>query len=292
MDEEKVNKRYLLYCIVGNLVTLNPPGLAGVDGQPVFLIPHNGLTAVASMINRMNALPSISQLLAYKEVVESLHRNPSVHSLIPMRYGCIADDKAQILRLLEKHHPDYAALLEELEGCVEMGIRILIADCRLPMADFKTSIHKIENQKLQIANSGKSYLAARKAHFAQEEKINKQVKERIERCRSAFGGLFKKSKTEVPSSHNFQSSIFDRQSSIANRLPSLYFLVPEESVAAFRRAFRRLLKSSVSSSLLLSGPWPPYNFVEHENAEGGILQGSGIRDQGSGKTLSKAPASL
>jgi hypothetical protein len=270
MDEQEVNKRYLLYCIVGNLGTLRPPGLAGVDGEPVLLIPHNGLTAVVSRINRADAPPHISQLLAYKEVVEAFHRRPSVHSLIPMRYGCMADDEIQIHRLLEKHHTDYTALLKELEGCVEMGIRVLSAECGVRSAEYRLHESRTPHSAFTLPQSdspGKSYLDARKAHYAQEEKINEQVEQAIERCRSSFEGLFKKSKIEVPSSHNFQFSIFNRQSSIANRFLSLYFLVPEESIAAFRRAFRRLLNASESSRFLLSGPWPPYNFVEPDRAE-------------------------
>ena len=55
-----------------------------------------------------------------------------------------------------------------------------------------------------------------------------------------------KSKTEAPSP----------------RLPllSLYFLVDRAVVESFRQAFRRLSEAE-SARLLLSGPWPPYNFV-------------------------------
>jgi hypothetical protein len=258
-----MEKGCVVYCIVGNLGTLSPPGLVGVDGQPVFLISHNGLTAVVSRINRMNDAPSISQLLAYKEVVESLHRSPAVHSIIPMRYGCIADDEERILRLLEKHHPDYTALLKELEGCVEMGIRVLSAECGMRVAECGSYKSGTPHSALRTPHSqtpGRAYLAARKASYAQEEKLNKQVEQCIERCRSAFEGLFKKSKAEVP-------SIVNRQSSIVNRFPSMYFLLPGASVDAFRKAFRQLSKNE-TALFLLSGPWPPYNFVQPENAEG------------------------
>ena len=241
-----------------------------------------------------------------------------------MRYGCMVDDKAQIPRLLEKHRSHYTALLKEVEGCVEMGIRVIISDFRFPISDSKTSIpcpvkrlpsgtpteracftgeqianpwprpampgtsdgrtdiqqqQKQENiqvtsrqggRKSQIANPGRAYLAARKVHYAQEEKSNKQVEQVIDRCRAAFGGLFVKCKAEVPSIANFQLSIRNPQSAILNPFPSIYFLIPRESIAAFRHAFRRLIKSSESASLLLSGPWPPYNFVQPEHTEGGI----------------------
>jgi hypothetical protein len=305
---------YLLYCILPSQDTLDSPGLLGVGGEPVGLVSCNGLSAAVSRIGHYNVTPPISSLLAFKEVVEYFHRSPGVRGVIPMRYGCMVDDKAQIPRLLEKHRSHYTALLKEVEGCVEMGIRILIADCGLrndecgpPNADSETPIQQIENpwprpampgssdgmadiqqqqkqeniqvtsrsprrrlraggqggRKSKIENYGKAYLAARKVHYTQEEKSNKQVEQVIDQCRAAFGGLFVKCKTEVPSIVNFQLSI-------RNPFASIYFLIPRESIAAFRRAFRRLIKSSESASLLLSGPWPPYNFVQPEHTEGGI----------------------
>ena len=46
-----------------------------------------------------------------------------------------------------------------------------------------------------------------------------------------------------------------------SRLLSLHFLVPRDSVETFRRAARHL-PANPSVQLHLSGPWPPYNFVD------------------------------
>ena len=91
-----------------------------------------------------------------------------------------------------------------------------------------------------------TYLTARKAHYAHQDRWTEEYRQVSERCLAQFAGLFVKSKTEAPSP----------------RLPllSLYFLIPRPAVAAFRRAFRQLTETE-SARLLLSGPWPPYNFV-------------------------------
>jgi len=284
---------YLLYCILPNHGAGRPSGIIGVGGEPVSLVSCNGLSAAVSKIDHYNVTPPISSLLAHKEVVESFHRNPAVRGVIPMRYGCMVDEQAQILRLLEKHHSHYTALLKEVEGCVEMGVRVLIADCGMrppaPLlarrasrpegwglrpggnANSETPIQQIANRQSPIANPGKAYLAARKAHYAQDERFNNQVAQVIERCRAAFDGLFEKCKAEVP-------SIANRQSPIANRFPSMYFLLPGTSVDGFRKAFRQLSKNE-TAMFLLSGPWPPYNFVQPEHTGGGIFQGPGFRVQ-------------
>jgi len=290
---------YLLYCILNSPKTQSPVALVGVDGQPVFLLSNDGLSATVSKIQHPQISYNISWLLAYKQVIEAFHNGLAIGGVIPMRYGYLFKERSQVTRLLKERSKQYKALLKELEGCVEMGIRVLISDFGLPWRDSsvkrsnadkdlegklgtlgppKTDLGqgfrisdsaKKRNSKKETRNSkletpGHAYLAARKANYAQEEKFNKQVEQVIERCRALFSGLFVKWKTEVPSIANFQFSIHDPQSAIHNPFPSIYFLIPRESIAAFRRAFRQLSKNE-TARLLLSGPWPPYNFAQPEH---------------------------
>jgi hypothetical protein len=257
--------RYLLYCILGSLESQSPIVLVGVDGQPVCLVSNNGLSAAVSRVNEATITPEISRLLAYKQVIETFHNDPAIGGVIPMRYGCVLEERSQVIQILRKRRVKYIALLKELESCVEMGIRILISDCGFRISDSTENRNsKIENP--QWKTPGHTYLGARKAYYAQEEKFNKQVEQVTERCCSAFNGLFKKYKTEFPSIANFQFSIFNPQSAIRNPFPYIYFLVPRNSVDPFRHAFQHLTLKE-STKLLLSGPWPPYNFVQLEYSD-------------------------
>jgi len=251
---------YLLYCILSSPKTQSPVARVGVDGQPVFLLSNDGLSATVSKIQHPHISYNISWLLAYKQVIEAFHNDLAIGGVIPMRYGCLFEERSQVIQILKKCRVKYISLLKELEGCVEMGIRILISDRRMRNAEYESQ--KLRTPQSAIRNPqsvapGKAYLAARKANYAQEEKFNKQVEQVIERCRALFSGLFVKCKTEVPSIANFQFSIH-------NPFPSIYFLIPRESIAAFRRAFRQLSKNE-TARLLLSGPWPPYNFAQPEH---------------------------
>jgi hypothetical protein len=91
-----------------------------------------------------------------------------------------------------------------------------------------------------------AYLMARQAHYAHQDRWTREYSQAADRYRAQFAGLFVRYKTEAPSP----------------RLPllSLYFLVLRPTVASFRRAFRHLAETE-PARLLLSGPWPPYNFV-------------------------------
>jgi hypothetical protein len=163
-----------------------------------------------------------------------------------MRYGCLIAEESQVLRLLEERGQQYEALLKELEGCVEMGIRILIAECGMRNAEWRMENPQSEIRNPESLTPGRAYLAVRKVYYEQEERFAKKINELAERCRMAFSGLFVKCKTEC--------------SPLRIPILSLYFLVPRRSVETFRQVFR-YMRLKESAKLLLSGPWPPYNFV-------------------------------
>jgi len=242
--------RYLLYCIFRSPQPQKPGTLLGVGGQPVSLVATNGLSAAISKIFHPDMTPDINRVLAYEKVVKLFHHDRTV---IPMRYGCVFEEESQVIRLLEERGQHYETLLKELEGCVEMGVRVLISPCAMQNTEngFRNSPSPI--QKPQPSNPGSAYLSARKAHYAQEERFAKENNLVIERCRAAFAGLFVKFKSELPPFRLYQSTIGDP-------MLSLYFLVPRRSVERFRQVFRRI-RLKESAKLLLSGPWPPYNFV-------------------------------
>ena len=68
-----------------------------------------------------------------------------------------------------------------------------------------------------------------------------------------LSGLFVRRKVESPSREE--------------PLLSLYFLVPRTSVECFREATRQCLKDGPAKPVV-SGPWPPYNFVDFSDING------------------------
>ncbi|MBN2140881.1 MAG: GvpL/GvpF family gas vesicle protein [Desulfovibrionaceae bacterium] len=119
----------LVYCILPRPATDLGAHGTGVDGQPVCLVSHRDLSAATSLLSRKNMQPDISRLRAYERVVALFHSRSAV---IPMRYGCAADDESQVVRMVMEHAEEHGLLLKELEGCTEIGLRILPAGQPLP----------------------------------------------------------------------------------------------------------------------------------------------------------------
>lgn len=240
----------LFYCVCRHRPPEPPGSLLGVGGRPVYQVAHRSLRVALSEIGPADLDPNIPRVRAYERVVLSYHRRGAV---VPMRYGCVVEQESQAIRLLEEHGPRYEALLQELDGCVEMGLRVL-----LPSGPWAAVVPGGPEARREVAGPGPqdpaaptdrlglTYLTARKAHYASQDRWTTEYRQAAKRCRQQFAGLYVKCITEPPSP----------------RLPllSLYFLVPRPAVESFRQAFRQLTARE-SARLLLSGPWPPYNFV-------------------------------
>ena len=69
----------------------------------------------------------------------------------------------------------------------------------------------------------------------------------VEHCLHAFAGLYGKHRTETTVKNG-------------TVILSLYFLVLRIHVACFQETFGRVAENG-DAKALLSGPWPPYNFV-------------------------------
>jgi hypothetical protein len=168
-----------------------------------------------------------------------------------MRYGTLFPGEPQVARYLADRGREQAALLREVEGCEEMGIRLLLPAPPTPSG--RRSPQQDVGREAPAASSGKAFLAARRARYAEAQRVTEELQFWAERCRSALAGLFVKSTEEL-------RTVCDPQTKTPKALLSLYFLVPRASVPHFRRRFRKLPPAG-EGQLLLSGPWPPYNFV-------------------------------
>lgn len=231
----------LVYCIMNRPVE-GGGVITGVRNGVVSFVKSDGLWAAVSDTPSQDGPPPVSDLLVYGRVVEALHHRVAV---IPMRYGCFLAGIPELQRLLQEKEREYEILLKELEGHVEMGIRIL-----LPQRAERPP-------KRGQPVTGCDYLAVRRAQYRMSEEVSGRHKSLVDRYDHAFGGLYSKSRTEAD----------ERGGRI---VLSLYYLIPESTVGLFREAFARTATAE-GAKALVSGPWPPYNF-----ANSGLVPAEGM----------------
>lgn len=215
----------LLHCIYRR--TSDPPAL----DPGVFTLNSGGLAAALSWEAEARTAPSVSSLLAYERAVDAIH---ATHDLIPFRYGCRIQSEREVMRLLEDRRREYDAMLDRFQGRTEMGIRILWpSSASLPIETARTP--------------GAAYLASLRKRYGAEDNLTQEEDRLANDIAAGLDDCFAEQQREASSSSQ-------------GRLVSLYFLLERRAVEEFRRA-ARAVRPPTGAKLLLSGPWPPYNFA-------------------------------
>jgi hypothetical protein len=195
------------------------------------VVAADGLAAAVSLVADTSSAPSVASLLDYEKVIEAIHARQAV---IPLRYGCLLESESAIIRLLENHGQEYRVLLGRLRGMTEMGIRILWPGrpgvfCESP------------------SSPGSRYLASLRSRYGCGGSLAPEEAQLADQITGQLAGLYTEQQREVSASGG-------------GRLLSLYFLTPRAGVERFRNIVPNICPPS-GAKLLLSGPWPPYNFV-------------------------------
>ncbi len=222
---------YLLYGVVKEPVVAGA-AIEGLKGKELSFVADHGLCAAVSELDAEEGAPPVAELLTYARVVEALHRRQAV---VPMRYGCFLNGIPAIGDVLKNRQHQYHTLLDELEGHVEMGIRLLIPKTEAPPL-----------QADPVVN-GLGYLTRQRVHYQMQEETAQGRQGLIDSYLQAFAGLYARHRAETDVKKDAV-------------ILSLYFLTPENAISRFREIFGRVAKNG-GAKAMLSGPWPPYNFV-------------------------------
>ena len=242
---------YLVYGIVRDPAVVCA-SMTGLKNRAVSFVAGHGLCAAVSEMDVEDGTPPIAELLVYSQVVEALHRRQAV---VPMRYGCFLNGIKAIRDTLKERHLQYEPLLAQLEGHVEIGIRILFPEKewrprqeeKMKGRDALSTAGTTASRKDEQSVDGCTYLALRKAHYQMNDEILQDCQMFIDHYIQAFSGLYARHRTET-----------DMKNGVV--IISLYFLTPKSKVNRFREIFGQVAKNG-DAKAMLSGPWPPYNFV-------------------------------
>jgi hypothetical protein len=179
--------------------------------------------------------PGLETLQAYASTIAEVHARETI---LPLRFGSIVESEAQFNHWLQGLADEWRAALDEVEGCDEMGLRVLLDPA--PEPPLRTST-------IAADRPGTSYLKALKARFDIADAVQSEADRLAGRLQEALGETVRRSVVEKPGPGR-------------ERLLSITFLVPRPALDHFRRALRPL-QAELAGKLLLTGPWPPYGFV-------------------------------
>jgi hypothetical protein len=127
------------------------------------------------------------------------------------------------------------------------------AESQAPTAVADSPLNQGPHPAENASRPGTGYLLARQRRYAVQDDCKDVFARLTLRIQNALTGLFVK-------------SVAEQHATRQGGLWSLYFLVRRNDSDRFRTAFAGL-QGSLGEKLLLTGPWPPYNFVSGKTSE-------------------------
>ena len=221
-----------LYCVLP--ADAPDPSVAGIDGVPLRSLRAHGVTVWVADVARAPQ-PDLDRIRAHDAVIRAAMdagRTP-----VPIRFGQVAGSDDDVRAHLAGR--DYRPDLERVSGCVEFGIRIVdpeVSDAAEP-----------EPPAPGGTGTGAAYMRKLAARVRALERTRARALEAAHGLNDELGPLVRESRI-APS----------------ERPPGavVAHLVQTSATDAYVARARELSHGRPPLRIVVTGPWPPYSFVE------------------------------
>ena len=241
-----------------------PRELAGIDGaHPVTVVPAEGIAAVASRVPLAefgeDALTEQVNDLAWLEINARRHedildRVRSQTTLVPMRLCTIYQGDTSVREMLAREHEFLVGALQRLDGRTEWGVKLFAT----APAGLETRDEDRDGAGAQPhgAGPGAAYLLEKQLAGERAAEAEAALEERCEAVHARLSALAVESKLNPLQ----PPELTKREEQM---LLNGVYLVDDRASREFERAAAALHDEHRARGLELelTGPWPPYNFV-------------------------------
>jgi Gas vesicle synthesis protein GvpL/GvpF len=234
--------RYV-YAILGRGMSV-PQGLAGMAGSPVKPVQYRQLSAATSLVDPAELRLSTEEVLLHESIVETLRQSGHV---LPVRFGTVLASRQAVEDALRDRYDTLVSDLDRLGDKIELGLTVLWADPSIAGEEEQVHDRGASHGSHLTGGPGTQYLQARRDEYRQEMALREKAEvlaQSLDAMLSRFAVDHRR--TILPSPR------------IAIR--AAYLLQPSD-IDTFQEAFEKARAQYRELRFLLSGPWPPYNFV-------------------------------
>lgn len=241
-----------LYCVIRSVGerTFDDVAAVGDPDARVYTLCCGGLAAIISDSPVKEYQSTRKDMLAHQRVQERILRECT---LLPVRFGTVANGTSPVhdlQKLLQKRGREFDALLADMEGHVELGLKALWRDESLLFEEILAENPPL--RKLRDSLAGKSPQAT---HF-DRIRLGEMVKDALDGKKAAEAARIVRPLRELAHSSIENPMVLDRM------IVNAAFLVDKAKEGEFDRAAARL-DEELGDRVLFKyvGPVPPYNFV-------------------------------
>jgi hypothetical protein len=222
-------------------------GIKTIDGERLYAVVFDEISSVVSDMNRVDLITDKSHAIAFAGVIETLEQH---FALLPMRYGSMMESNLSIQKMLEKNYPEFRQNLLKVENKSEFGLKIF-CDARKLKKELGIKSEK-ETARRPVSEIKNSVF---------REYVDKKLKEhRIEELLLSYVDSIIAEFTEVLARLNAVNK-FKKMTTETNIIDAV-FLLEKDKKGELVQTVEDLQCKHPGLNFTLTGPWPPYNFVD------------------------------
>jgi len=214
----------------------------GIDAAPLCYVHRDGLTAVMSAVEASPLSPTPRRMWQHEQVVEALMARQPV---LPARFSTHYASEEALSARLRECRVIYGDHLQRLEGCVELGFRVI----RLwePEHGGDGISGTVYPELAASEKDSRTFDFVKRAAAAQQASPY--------RGDESLGALICEA---------LDAFAEDQQIQVDTGWGALVhaaYLVKQNRLREMQQAMRRLMQAYPHLHFLCTGPWPPYHFA-------------------------------
>jgi hypothetical protein len=219
--------------------------LVGLEGREVFFLHNDRIAAACSLHSGNPLLPTRENLWRQEQIAEALMAGGP---MLPVRFATTFASEQDLRQTLDKHREALAEGLIRVQGCVELGLRVLWPlDEAAETSDETGALQLPACTAVTRDAPGRQYMLGRLADETQRRQRQVRAERFAEAIRRSLASLVRQ-QTE-------------RRLVTPRMLLMAAYLVERDRVEAIRERIRALGSQYPELRLLCTGPWPPYHFA-------------------------------
>jgi len=245
--ETAVKEGKYIYCIIAvrRPKTFGTPGIGG-RGDELYTVCFNDIAAVVSNSPIKEYPVSRENTLAHEVAIEEVMKE---HTVLPVRFGTIAEDEERVKRILEKEHDKFKDLLDEIKGKKELGLKAIFKEDVI----YKDILEKYED--IRKLKEKAATLPPEKTYY-QRMQIGKTVEAALAKEKETF------EKTILATLSPLAVDLKTNNTYGERMIINAAFLVNEDKEAEFDQRVGELdAKYGNKVKFKYVGTLPPFNFV-------------------------------
>lgn len=224
-------------------------GIEGIAGADIYAVSFNEISAVVSDKERAALIADKSSAIEYAEVIENLAAH---FTLLPMRFGSVMESADAIIKMLERNYFEIQNNIQKVDNKCEFGLKVF--------CDTEKLHEELRRKSEETANTtSKPSIEIRNSVYG--DYMNKKLKEhRLEELLLTYVDCVIAGITGYLDRLDAVNK-FKKMTTASNIIDAV-FLLEKDKKDTLILAVEELQNQHIGLKFVLTGPWPPYNFVD------------------------------